>query len=345
MADNQGPDSVAPSFQGRIETTLDALLLVEASIQGYVPHVPRRVHERERADLIVSGNVFIYEEHASGIKRWTDGVAWSPSRILDNFLVYRELKGPFPAGEKKRALKKDRKSSGGIVKPSASSPAPINPFAIRNGSFSAGPFPDAPFPGSNDSFSNPAGQSNDVSETERRLVGSLVDSYEFKESGLVKKTISITYRNVTHHIVGYYTVQDAEHLITPTRSPELRQFIPRSELLYGNNFRAPLDGATQDQQGGYFLASGGYIPPPLAIPPPQPMGQQHMGQQHMGQQHIGQQPIGHFAPLQLHQVPQQAQPPQQPQQTQQPPFFDPNTYSANGTFMGGPNHMYYHGNY
>ncbi|PVH70542.1 hypothetical protein DL98DRAFT_380014, partial [Cadophora sp. DSE1049] len=38
-----------------------------------------------------SGNVFIYEEHSSGIKRWTDGVPWSPSRILGNFLVYCEL--------------------------------------------------------------------------------------------------------------------------------------------------------------------------------------------------------------------------------------------------------------
>lgn len=27
----------------------------------------------------------------AGIKRWTDGLVWSPSRILGNFLVYREL--------------------------------------------------------------------------------------------------------------------------------------------------------------------------------------------------------------------------------------------------------------
>ncbi|CAO3597762.1 unnamed protein product [Absidia cylindrospora] len=26
-----------------------------------------------------------------GIKRWTDGLVWSPSRIFGNFLIYREL--------------------------------------------------------------------------------------------------------------------------------------------------------------------------------------------------------------------------------------------------------------
>jgi Gti1/Pac2 family len=64
---------------------------------------------RERAQLIKSGCVFIYEENGSGIKRWTDGVPWSPSRILGNFLVYRELMKPFPSGEKKRVKKKNRR--------------------------------------------------------------------------------------------------------------------------------------------------------------------------------------------------------------------------------------------
>lgn len=87
---------LAPTFNGHIATTMDAAILFEACLQGRIPHVPRRPHDRERQDLIASGNVFIYEEHASGIKRWTDGVSWSPSRILGNFLIYRELEKPFP---------------------------------------------------------------------------------------------------------------------------------------------------------------------------------------------------------------------------------------------------------
>jgi hypothetical protein len=37
--------------------------------------------------MITSGSVFVFDEDESGIKRWTDGFFWSPSRILGNFLV------------------------------------------------------------------------------------------------------------------------------------------------------------------------------------------------------------------------------------------------------------------
>lgn len=100
---------LAPTFYGHIASTHDCLLLFEACLSGVLNHVARRPHDRERAGLIRSGNVFIYEEHSSGIKRWTDGVPWSPSRILGNFLVYRELERPFPPGEKKRAMKRNKR--------------------------------------------------------------------------------------------------------------------------------------------------------------------------------------------------------------------------------------------
>jgi hypothetical protein len=101
-----GAAALQPTFQGHVATTNDALILFEACLTGHLTHVPRRPHDRERNQLIRSGCVFIYEENASGIKRWTDGVTWSPSRILGNFLVYRELDKPFPPGEKKRATRK-----------------------------------------------------------------------------------------------------------------------------------------------------------------------------------------------------------------------------------------------
>src|SRR3978361_1609969 len=101
--------ALSPTFYGHIASTQDALLLFESCLSGALNHVARRPHDRERAGLIRSGNVFIYEEHSSGIKRWTDGVPWSPSRILGNFLVYRELERPFPPGEKKRAMKRNKR--------------------------------------------------------------------------------------------------------------------------------------------------------------------------------------------------------------------------------------------
>jgi hypothetical protein len=79
-----------PPYRGHIETTLDALLIFEAAKRGMVPRITRRLTERERS-MIVSGACFVFDENESGIKRWTDGYVWSPSRILGNFLVSQRI--------------------------------------------------------------------------------------------------------------------------------------------------------------------------------------------------------------------------------------------------------------
>ncbi|ORZ25498.1 Gti1/Pac2 family-domain-containing protein [Absidia repens] len=81
---------VVETFFGHVETTRDSLILLEACRQGSLPRVRRRLQEQER-QLVKSGAVFCFDENESGIKRWTDGLVWSPSRILGNFLIYREL--------------------------------------------------------------------------------------------------------------------------------------------------------------------------------------------------------------------------------------------------------------
>jgi len=79
-------DRIAPPFIGFIETTYDALLIFEAARRGAIPRITRRLNDPEKP-MIHSGAVFLFDEHESGIKRWTDGIVWSPSRILGNFLV------------------------------------------------------------------------------------------------------------------------------------------------------------------------------------------------------------------------------------------------------------------
>ncbi|KAF1985944.1 hypothetical protein K402DRAFT_333358 [Aulographum hederae CBS 113979] len=162
-----------------LHTDADVLAVLQACLQGLAQHIPRRPHDRERPELIKSGSVFVYEENASGIKRWTDGVSWSPSRILKNFLVYRELEAPFPPGEKKRATKRKRsitEDDGDDSKPAKKAHL-ANEAALK-------------------------------ASQNRGIHGSLVDSYPFKEEGLVKKTFSIRHKGVHHHIVNYCTVDD-----------------------------------------------------------------------------------------------------------------------------------------
>lgn len=101
---------VKPTWTGCLWIAHDALIILEACLAGKLSYVSRRVQSIERTGLIVSQNVFVYEENTSRIKRWTDGLTWSPSRVVGDFFVYRELCSPFQAGEKRLVKKRRQKS-------------------------------------------------------------------------------------------------------------------------------------------------------------------------------------------------------------------------------------------
>jgi hypothetical protein len=86
----QSNRAIQPSYFGFVETRDDAIVLIQAGLQGSLHFVPRRATSSERAYVAQSGCVFIYEEKTSGIQRWTDGQHWSPSRVLGDFLIYGE---------------------------------------------------------------------------------------------------------------------------------------------------------------------------------------------------------------------------------------------------------------
>jgi len=77
----------AQPFFGIVESTIQALRLAHAARLGVIPRILRRLSKRERAEMIVSGAVFVFDVEESGIRRWTDGRTFSPSRIDGNFLV------------------------------------------------------------------------------------------------------------------------------------------------------------------------------------------------------------------------------------------------------------------
>jgi hypothetical protein len=235
-----------PTFQGYVDTTHDALILFEACLTGRLAYVPRRPHLHERNQLICSGSVFLYEENASGIKRWTDGVTWSPSRILlHNFLVYRELDKPFPPGKKKRVM---RRRDRHLVRPGEPYSRPdttgeaYSPTTPQPISFTATPTP---------------------SDAERKLIGSLTDSYDFKSNGLMKKTMSVTVQGVATHLVAYYNTDDVKRgqLLRPSESAALSDIRPRPELTSKQSFRAPLEEMDEDStREGRQSMYGGYPP-------------------------------------------------------------------------------------
>lgn len=235
--------SLKPTWNGYVGDTKEALILFEAAIGGKLQRVVRRPHDRERAGLIKSGSIFIYEESASGIKRWTDGVPWSPSRILNNFLIYRELEKPFPPGEKKRATKKAKRD------PRASDP--YQRAGNGEGSRTSNSPPNSIVQSANRIPLTPTGMKPEMGidrDAERLLVGSLTDSYQFKPAGLVKKTMSVRVDEISYHLVSYYTPDDvkADLLPLPSADPVLCSTSIRPDLLHRQNFRAPLEEQPED---------------------------------------------------------------------------------------------------
>ncbi|KAK0524715.1 Gluconate transport-inducing protein [Tilletia horrida] len=102
-----------PTYIGHIKTAVDAILLLSACDHSVVTgkalagteveladdglprprRVTRRLLDGERASLIHSGSIFVWDEKEAGMRRWTDGRCWSASRVSGCFLTYRELEG------------------------------------------------------------------------------------------------------------------------------------------------------------------------------------------------------------------------------------------------------------
>jgi hypothetical protein len=270
-----GAGPLVPTFHGFVHNSMDGLVLFEACLSGKLHHVPRRPHDRERSSLIKSGSIFIYEENASGIKRWTDGVAWSPSRILGNFLIYRELEKPFPPGEKKRAMKRKRSSVPGEPYPRRDSdeteqelPTPLTP----------------PTPNAGGEVKPEVPSTDQDKELERSLIGSLVDSYGFRPDGLVKKTMSISVNGISHHMVSYYKVDDVKNnvLPRPLSDPRLQNISVRPELYLKQNFRAPVEETEHYAIDGHMNAHPQMMYSSMAGGYQVPQGQYFQGRPYPG---------------------------------------------------------------
>ncbi|PPQ95441.1 hypothetical protein CVT26_008460 [Gymnopilus dilepis] len=196
---SSNPD--VPPFTGYVETTVNALRLIHAARQGVIPRITRRLNDSERRSMIKSGAVFVFSVEESGIKRWTDGLLWSPSRIVGNFLVYREIN--------------ERTSSRGShnKKPYPCDESPTRAF-IRKSS------PD---------------------QMSGAFRGHSSDQGTFKVGGLVKKTITVTIEGSDLHLISYYTPDDIRsgRLKRPSSRADIMTLYMPPEIFRLTNFRVP----------------------------------------------------------------------------------------------------------
>lgn len=224
------------TFFGPIEDTADALRVFELCRQGRLGRVRRRLHEKERR-LIRSGSVFVFDEQESGIRRWTDGRLWSPSRILGNFLIYRELERRIGGG--------GGQHGGGQNDPSTRHFKRIQPALSSNDESELMPWLSNPvIPSSVDNehpvvdpaqifdFHHPHPTSSSfLSSTSEGCANSLLGPnsfrllkskklqiagaahgnntrYVFKPDGLIKKTISARVDGRMQHLICYFDEAD-----------------------------------------------------------------------------------------------------------------------------------------
>ncbi|KAG7444725.1 uncharacterized protein BT62DRAFT_829070, partial [Guyanagaster necrorhizus] len=193
-------------FYGYVETTVNALRLIHAARQGVIPRITRRLNDSERRDMIKSGSVFVFSVEESGIKRWTDGLLWSPSRIVGNFLVYREI-------NERASSRGSHRRSYGLEDTQARSLTGhrTSPSQTSIGYKSCSPG------------------------------GTTGDHGAFKPNGLIKKTITVTIDGSDLHLISYYTSEDIRSgkLKRPsTRSDIMSLYMP-PHLFRLTNFRVP----------------------------------------------------------------------------------------------------------
>ncbi|KAL5526635.1 PTH2 [Sanghuangporus sanghuang] len=197
------PSARVEPFYGFVETTGDALRLIQAARQGIIPRITRRLNDLERRAMIRSGAIFIFSDEESGIKRWTEGLSWSASRIVGNFLVYREVSDRSNArtvAEGRRAAKR----RGNTNELSAAELA--------------------------------------EQKLAKALVGCLSDgSGRFKPNGLIKKTITINVDGSDHHLIAYYNQDDVRlgRLLPLTSRLDIMALEISPELLESTKFRIP----------------------------------------------------------------------------------------------------------
>ncbi|KAJ2613762.1 Global transcription regulator sge1 [Coemansia sp. RSA 1365] len=204
-----GPGSCFTVTGLKIATTRDALTIFEACRQNILPRVVRRLNECEKQQ-IQAGTIVVFDEKEAKMKRWTDGRLWTPSRIMNNFLVYRELDRKVPPNQEGLAE---------ITKWVSSLKSPTGTFPPGAHSSNKGVF----FPKSHGllkstiSLTVPDNESEFLNQTELRMP-----------------------RSHQQHLISYFHPETSAQLPTPEDMEELQGLRLPMPILQIQRFRRPL---------------------------------------------------------------------------------------------------------
>ena len=79
-------EPIAPTKQN-VGSASEIPAIIEGCLLGKLNHTTRPPREHEFVDLLQHGNVYIFEEHSSGIRIWGDGLHWRHKIIAGEFTI------------------------------------------------------------------------------------------------------------------------------------------------------------------------------------------------------------------------------------------------------------------
>ncbi|PPQ84137.1 hypothetical protein CVT26_015170 [Gymnopilus dilepis] len=210
------------SWHGWIETTGDALLILEAAKMGLIHRITRRLVASE-SEMITSGSIFIFYEEETGVKRWTDGFFWGPSRVLGNFLLYRETE---KRGAGHRGVHTDSDKIASTAKDKPSEHTKERERKLMSSLSNSYKF-----------------KENGLMKKVHYFLVPLSISLELS---FLPETFSVTIpgganSQSTQHVISYYRIEDVQsgRLRTPSSFPDLGSLDISPEYLDKTHFRIP----------------------------------------------------------------------------------------------------------
>lgn len=104
------------NLTGYISNYEEAVLIMHAIRLGFFAPQEERLKPEDR-ERIESSDIFCFIENENGMKRWTDGRIWSPSKICGEFLVYQEVPKYLSKNSiKKRKHREQQSASDSLLK-------------------------------------------------------------------------------------------------------------------------------------------------------------------------------------------------------------------------------------
>lgn len=220
------------SFYGYVETHRDAALLLTAMElkSPQVKPIMRRLLSQER-NAIRSGSVYVFSERESGMKRWTDGMRWSKSRVEGQFLCYKRMDWTIDFNSQQ-------------LSPVDGAPpdVPLMPPAKRRAVDDGGDNSDYK-PSQSSNPNNPSSTDWDCD----------------KMKTMWKKCFAIDVDGSVCHVVNYYTKRDIQsgHLTTPKEDPGLSSLEIVAKFLNPDNFRLHSRPVVASHSGPLSASSAG----------------------------------------------------------------------------------------